>query len=254
MNRTAWAGARAAAPLLAAAAVACALPAPAAHAARPFDGTDAAVAEPGIFELEFGAGYLRDGAARSRIGPAAVANFGLAGDSELVIEGRMERQSDFDDGPRRSSMEDAAISFKHVWRRGSLQDGSGASIASECALLLPALHGAPGSGAGCAAIVSQRWAALALHINGGLAHTREHSWNRSLGVIVTGPDKWALKPVMELTAERDSDGSSKSVLIGAIWRYSEELAFDLGLRGARAEGRAITEARVGLTWSFPLHR
>jgi hypothetical protein len=63
-----------------------------AQAMRPFEGTDAAVAEPGVFELELGPlGYVRYGSQRSLVAPAVVGNWGLPGDFEVVIEGRLNR-------------------------------------------------------------------------------------------------------------------------------------------------------------------
>src|ERR1039458_7268371 len=64
-----------------------------AKAYRPFDGTDASVAELGQFELElqpFGA--LQEGPAKTFIAPASVFNFGFAQDWEAVLQGQLETQ------------------------------------------------------------------------------------------------------------------------------------------------------------------
>lgn len=224
-----------------------------AHAYRPFDGTDAATAEPGVFELEFGSSYLHQGKERSLAAPAVVGNLGLAGDTELVLEGKLERQlGDFSD-TRRTSFSDTAFSVKHVFRRGSLQDGSGPSIAAECGILLPALYGPSGTGATCNGIVSQRGEAGAVHFNAGLTRTREHTTSRFFGVIVEGPEAWAVRPVMEVFTERDASAPrTNSALLGAIWKQSEDLSFDLGVRRGRSNHENITELRVGLDWSFHL--
>jgi len=72
---------------LAAIAVLCT--APASFAYRPFDGTDAAVAERGVLEIELGpAGLLRIGPDRFLVTPALIANLGFAARWELVLEGR----------------------------------------------------------------------------------------------------------------------------------------------------------------------
>ena len=56
---------------------------------RPFDGTDAAVADLGDVEVELGpAGYLREGLERTLIAPAARFNYGFANGWEAVIEGQ----------------------------------------------------------------------------------------------------------------------------------------------------------------------
>ncbi|GAC1317919.1 MAG: hypothetical protein NVSMB28_06070 [Collimonas sp.] len=224
-----------------------------AYAYRPFDGTDAGTAEPGIFELEFGSSYLHQGKEKSLSAPAVVGNLGLAGDTELVLEGRLERQfGDFTD-TRRTSLSDTAFSIKHVFRRGSLQDGSGPSIAAECGVLLPTLYGQSGTGATCNGIVSGRGEAGAIHLNAALARTREHTTSRFLGLIVEGPEAWAVRPVMEVFTERDASAPrTNSVLLGAIWKHSEDLSFDFGIRKGRADGENITELRIGLDWSFHL--
>src|SRR5215470_10076711 len=101
----------------------------AADAYRPFDGTDAAVAAEHEFELELGPlGYLREGSSKSLVVPAIVGNWGLAGERELVVEGKLFRPTDgsaADDA--RTSVGDTAISLKQVLRRGVLQDESGVS-------------------------------------------------------------------------------------------------------------------------------
>src|SRR5690242_2588373 len=63
----------------------------AALAYRPFDGTDAAVADVGELEIEFQpAGIRRHGAQRTLVAPATVLNFGFAERWELVLEGQLE--------------------------------------------------------------------------------------------------------------------------------------------------------------------
>jgi hypothetical protein len=64
----------------------------AARAYRPFDRTDAAVAETGDIEIEFGpVEYLRDGADRSRFAPDIRINYGFAPGWEASLEGDVAR-------------------------------------------------------------------------------------------------------------------------------------------------------------------
>lgn len=225
---------------------------PDAFAYRPFDSTDASVAGPGEFELEFGpVGYLREGRAKSLVAPAAIANFGISNDREIVLEGKvLTAQGDAAEGPR-TSLVDTALSLKQVHRRGVLQDGTGASVASECGVLLPTVHGESGTGATCAGIVSQRWSAGTVHLNGALSLTRQHNWGQFLGVIFEGPYEWRVRPVLEILAQRDNGGSrTHSALVGMIWRSRENLSFDLGVRAARSNDQNIAEIRAGFTWGF----
>src|SRR5438105_15192306 len=58
---------------------------------RPFDGTDAAVADPGEMEIEFQpAGVLSSNGQKTLVAPATVFNFGLLKNWEAVFEGRLE--------------------------------------------------------------------------------------------------------------------------------------------------------------------
>src|SRR6266568_267241 len=58
---------------------------------RPFDSTDAAVADVGQLEVELGpVGFRRTDEERTIIAPAYVLNFGFAKNWELVLEGRGE--------------------------------------------------------------------------------------------------------------------------------------------------------------------
>ena len=111
------------------------IPPDVALAYRPFDGTDAAVAEPGEMEIEFQpAGVLSSNGQRTLVAPATVLNFGMAKNWEAVFEGRFETPLDTS-GP--TSLTDAGAFLKNVLRPGVLQDQAGPSIATEFGALLP---------------------------------------------------------------------------------------------------------------------
>jgi hypothetical protein len=226
-----------------------------AYAYRPFEGTDAGVAEAGVFELELGPlGYERHGAGRSIVAPAIVGNFGLPGDFEFVIEGKLNREQGGRPDGYRSHFGDTAMSIKHVLRQGSLQEKTGPSIAAECGVLLPEFHGERGTGGTCAGIVSQEFGIATVHLNAALTRTRDKANARFAGVIIEGRGE-TVRPVAELFAERDNRGGrTKSLLVGAIWKHSEDLVFDAGVRRAREDGVNVTELRAGLTWSYQMHK
>ena len=95
---------------------------------RPFDGTDAAVADPGTIEIEIGpAGYLREGSERTLIAPATRLNYGFAKGWEAVLEGQAVHG--LSAGPRRSSLMGDAVSLKGMLREESLQRKPGPSVA-----------------------------------------------------------------------------------------------------------------------------
>jgi hypothetical protein len=225
--------------------------APSAFAYRPFDSTDADVAKAGETELELGPlGRLREGNRKFAVAPALVANFGLPGDRELVVQGQHEVALNREEGAPHSALVENGVFIKQVLRRGVLQDQAGPSIATEYGLLLPPIPDGRGSGLSLAGIVSQRWDAAALHLNAAVARTREYEPDVFLGAILEGPNAWRVRPVAEIFTERAA-GSPRvhSRLVGAIWRARENLSFDVGLRYAQGF-EPVHEIRLGLTWSF----
>jgi hypothetical protein len=224
----------------------------AALAYRPFDSTDADVAHAGEMEIELGPlQWLRQGGKRFLQAPALIANVGLSHERELVIEGRHEIALDREPGEPRNALVDDAVSLKQVLRRGVLQDASGVSVAAEYGLLLPEVNGQNGTGFSAAGIVSQRWDAGTVHLNGVLARTRDHEDAVFLGAILEGPYEWLLRPVAEVFAQRATGGGRiDSVLVGAIWRVRDGLSFDAGVRSARVGDEALHELRLGLTLAF----
>jgi hypothetical protein len=237
----------AAVPLLA---LLCPLPA---RAYRPFDQTDASVAEAGEVELELGPlGFVKDGTDRSLVVPTLTINWGFAEGFELVLEARHVLQLGEVGGASRWRVDGTALSVKGVLHEGSLQDRTGVSVASEVAALLPDPRGGTsGAGAQLALIASRRWTDATVHVNGAVAWARTHRPAVAGGVIVEVHDAWPVRPVAELVVEGERDAPTLVAgLAGAIWRVQEDLSFDAGLRRARAGGVSATEVRAGLTWAF----
>lgn len=221
-----------------------------AHAFRPFDGTDAAVADPGTVEVELGAARLHQGELHSYAVPRLTVNYGLVPGTEVAVEAGLYRAQDAAGAPLHNRLQDAALVVKHVFRAGQLQEAEGPSIAGECALLLP--HGGSQSaGVGCAAILSQAWSFATGHANFGLERTVESTTSRSLSLMLEGPDGWKFRPVGELHWAADNTGASeRSLLGGFVFPASKELAFDIALRAGRSSDGELRELRVGLTWNF----
>jgi hypothetical protein len=227
-------------------------PAPA-LALRPYDSTDADVAANGEIELELGPlGHLRQGSNRIQVAPAVIANYGLPGERELVIQGQREVTLNRDPGEHRTSIVDNGIFIKQVLRKGVLQDAPGPSIATEYGFLLPSVNAGKGTGFSVAGIVSQRNEAATVHLNIALAETREHRPDLFQGAILEGPHTWTVRPVAEVFSEKASHSARvKSGLLGAIWRFKEGLTFDVGVRRAHDGPELVHELRVGLTWIIP---
>jgi len=225
-----------------------------ASAYRPFDGTDADVAEDGQFELELGpAHYYRAGSDAFLIAPAAVLNFGILPRTELVLDVKdfvAQRHS----GPgSRAALLGTDVLLKCVVREGELQGKSGLSVAIEGGVLTPELGGNPGYGAELTAIVSKRWPALALHFNEQVGLSREHELDLFSGLIAEGPRAWPVRPVSEVFVERAGTGPlARSLLLGLIWPAAPNLGLDSGLRVARENAEHVLEVRLGFTWAIDL--
>src|ERR1700730_6830425 len=222
-----------------------------ASAYRPFDGTDAAVANPGEVEIELQpAGRLQEGPQKILVAPAVTLNYGFMKGWEAVLQGQWQTPL-APSGP--GNLSNAGIFLKGVVIPGSLQDKAGPSVATEFGLLLPDSTGDSRLGASVAGIVSQRWEWGTIHLNATTALTRDQHADLFLGSIIEGPSKWPVRPVAEFFYENEF-GQSETIsgLVAAIWQVRDNLSFDIGLRHALTNGHAVNEIRVGLTFGFPL--
>ena len=224
-----------------------------AFAYRPFDGTDAAVAEPGQVEVELQPiGRLQEGAQSFLVAPGIVVNYGLTKGLEAVFEGRLLTPLSPSEPP---NLTDAGTFLKYVLRPGVLQDKSGPSIATEFGVLYPETVGDSYFGASWAAIISQRWDWGTVHFNVQTLFNREQRADLFVSVIVEGPHTWKVRPVAEVFYE-DDVGSAQtfSALVGFIWQTREDFSFDVAVREASVNGHAVNELRAGLTFAFTLDR
>jgi hypothetical protein len=221
-----------------------------ASAYRPFDLTDAAVADFRETEIEFGPVQFRhDDSGNTLIAPAVVYNYGFIKNWELVIEGRGEHPFSGEDTSSR--FVDDAISLKGVLREGVLQGKTGPSVATEFGVLLPEVNGVPNAGGTWAVIVSDRWSWGTIHFNAGATLTREQHGDVFVGTIIEGPYDWTVRPVAQILYEREFDVKETfSGLIGFIWKVKDDLSFDFGVREAWVNSRPETELRAGLTFAF----
>jgi hypothetical protein len=220
---------------------------------RPFDGTDAAVADPGEVEIEFQpAGILREGPRRTVIAPAVIFNYGLIKNWELVLQGRGEFP--YSPDRERTTFRENALLFKSVLRPGVLQGEAGPSIATEFGMLLPATRSTERNdvGASIAGIVSNRWSWFTAHFNLQAALSNAHEPDYFASTILEGPFDWVVRPVGELAYEWDAAASETRAtgLIGAIWRAAENLSFDAAVREGRINSQPLTELRLGFTFGF----
>jgi hypothetical protein len=225
-----------------------------ASAYRPFDGTDADVAELHELELEFGPiGYYRLGKSHDFVS-GGVLNFGFYRGFELVIQG-------FDFFPldanttARNKFTDTGVFVKTVWRNGCLQEKGGPSFATEVGPLLPTVHDGSGFGAYVGAILSTCVGdSLIVHWNAE-AQILRTTYDLDLfagAIFEPPPSKYVVRPVVELFVEHDFGGiQTYSALAGAIWRVNEKLALDAAIREAAIAGQPVSEVRAGFSWAIP---
>jgi hypothetical protein len=228
--------------------------APSARAYRPFDNTDAEVAEPNILELELGPAQLQWSSGRTFLVPTLIINYGVVPDWEVVLDMAAAGAISGPPGAGDTFQFQAGLAIKHVLRRGSLQDGTGLSLAIEPEILFP--DTSPDSAVGVAAglILSQRWASLTAHLNLVPAYNRAHRFEGLIGLIVEGPHEWILRPVGELYVRDEPSTSTVTVsgLVGVIWRASKNVSPDFAIRAATEGGTSLFELRLGLTWDIAL--
>jgi hypothetical protein len=218
-----------------------------AAAYRPFDGTDAAVADLNQVEIELQpAGRLQTGPQSTLVAPAVVYNYGFAERWEMVL------QTELDSPPGGPSSFAASGAFlKYVIQPGVLQGQKGISIATEFGPLLPGINNDPGVGFSWAGIVSQRWDWGTAHFNVEANLTRDQHGEAFLDVILEGPSTWKVRPVVEVFYDKVwTQSETRSVLAGAIWQVRDDLSFDAAYRYALLNGRPVNEIRAGLTFAF----
>jgi hypothetical protein len=152
-------------------------------------------------------------------------------------------------------MTDAGTFLKYVVRPGVLQDKSGPSIATEFGVLYPETASDSHFGASWAGIISQRWDWGTVHFNVQTQLNREQRADLFVSVIAEGPHTCKVRPVAEVFYEDDvGSAHTISALVGLIWQVRENLSFDVAVREASVNGRAVNELRAGLTFAFTLDR
>lgn len=219
----------------------------AAWAYRPFDSTDAAVADKGAWEFELSPlSFEHNDAGTALVSPAARVNYGIVENWELVAEGQVDN---FAHGG--SQLSEAQLDAKAVLREGSLQDKDGPSLGTEFSVLMPGIGTEDGAGFEWAGIASQRWDWGTIHFNIAGLLSRDARGGVFSGLILEGPSRWPVRPVAELTYEHVFGGDEQyGGLVGAIWQLGDHLALDLGFRHARINSRPDEQIRAGVTFDL----
>jgi hypothetical protein len=226
-----------------------------AAAYRPFDGTDADVAELHEFEIELGpVGYYGTGAAHYFV-TGGVLNFGLVPRVELVLQGFDFVRLDGPSGLNLNRLTDTGLFVKTVWREGCLQEAEGPSVATEIGPLLPTADDTKGFGAYAGGIVSTCIGdSLIVHWNAEVQLLPQSDQLDLFGgaILEPPPSKYAVRPVAEFFVEHDFAGiQTYSGLFGGIWQVSGKLALDAAIREALVAGQSVSELRAGFSLAIP---
>src|SRR5947208_6117258 len=163
-----------------------------AAAYRPFDGTDAAVADVGEVEIEFQPLGAAHAGGTTKGLTDVIVNYGFADRWELVLQSTPQVPPE---GFGPISVSNGAF-LKYVLQPGVLQEKSGPSIATEFGVLLPEIGGS-GAGIGWAGIASQRWDWGTVHFYLATNLTPDQHGELFLDTILEGPNKWKVRPVAE---------------------------------------------------------
>ena len=222
-----------------------------AQAYRPFDLTDADVARRHHFEIEFApAEFVSEGAEHTMRAPKLVLNYGFGAGREVTLEGANRIAMRPAPGERRARLDDVGASFKQVLRRGSLQDASGVSLATEDAILLPGpdeIH----AGASAILIASSESERGSAHLNAEVARLPEGRDLVAGGLILEHGDLEGLSPVMELVIEAPrGQPAEQSILAGLLYVPGEGTEWDIALRFGRIADQRLFEIRAGVTWQI----
>jgi len=219
---------------------------------RPFESTDAAVADKGGSEVELGLvdfAHYRGGLT-FLASPDLRYNFGFATNWEAALEGVLQvfdstRSRDFE-------LLDPQLDLKAVLIKGPLQKGpSPISLAVELTSLLPETTPDSGFGFQGVLIASFRTGNFTWHLNGGGGLQRGSSDSLGLwGIIVERPVSKSFRLAAEFNGEFGRGLSPRnSVLAGALWDF-HKVTFDAGLRFGASKAAPDIAVTTGLTLRF----
>lgn len=234
-----------------------------AFAQRPLDTTDATVISHGRFELEVQpAGFLRAGSnSKMLIAPDYVATFGLLDRFELSAVGilRISVEDPLPAGTERTVFSPGVLA-KVLLREGSLQGGSGPSLALEGTFFFPEVNGVDAIGGTVIGAITHDAVHGYVHGNLAWAGRGDGAQQSLIGTIaVQGPLEDTLRPVVEafFAYDFEQEVGTYSGLFGLQWQLLDSLMLDAGLRlgwvdPKGADGNTLYELRGGLTWNVAI--
>lgn len=223
----------------------------AALAFRPFESTDAAVADKGVSEIELGLVDFANHRGQNTIAvPDLKYNFGFATNWEVVAEGALQV---FDSASSRDfELLNPQLNLKGVLINGPLQDGPWPiSLAVETGVLFPETTPDSGFGFQSILVASFRTGKFTWHVNGGGGLQRESADGFALwGVIVERPVTQSLRLAVEVNGQAGRGATAdNSALAGVLWDYGK-ITFDAGVRFGLSKAAPDVAVTSGLTFRF----
>jgi hypothetical protein len=222
---------------------------------RPFDGTDAEVAEFGELELEWDTFLTFANAGIPELTtPVLTINVGVYRRLELVLETNNELHRP-EVGKVTDRIAETHLFLKGVVREGFAQDKTGPSVAIEAGAWLPNPNGLVGDGIGgsVSVICSVQVAQMIAHFNVLGAFDLEKHPELFASIILEGPRSHLVRPISEILAEHTFGGSTTySALVGAIWKANKALDVDFAVRALSTDSIPMGQVRLGFTLRAPL--
>lgn len=219
---------------------------------RPFESTDAAVADAGAWEIEIGAVNLEHDSGGDRVlVPGVRCNYGFAPRWEAVAEGSLQVLDD-SPGGQDVLLTDPRVNLKGILVDGPLQEGSApVSLGVELGALLPEPHGESGAGFEGALLVSWRLGDFAFHVNAGGGLRRGSLEPLAVwGMIVERPVASGSRVAVEVNGKAaHGESADTSTLLGVIWERGG-IAYDAGVRVGLARAAPDVAFTAGLTLRF----
>jgi hypothetical protein len=225
-----------------------------AAAYRPFDGTDAEIAEFGELEIEFGTAYTVSRAIPLTLQmPAVVVNLGIWPRLELVLEAT-NQLGKLDGTHPTDRFADTHLFLKAMLREGFAQEKTGPSIALEAGPWLPNPNGEAGIGASADLITSFELGRMVFHVNLEAAYDLAKHPELFASVILEGPRANTVRPVTEIFAQHAFTGgpTTYSALAGVIWKARKEADLDFAVEGLSTDGVPMARIRAGITFRAPV--
>jgi hypothetical protein len=221
-----------------------------AAAYRPFNSTDAAVADSGKSEVELGADYMNNRDGNTVAVPSLRYNYGFAPRWEATLEGSLQV---FDPASRNGvQLLASQFDIKGVLLEGPLQHAAHPiSLGVELSALLPETHSDSGLGGEGILLAGFRTGKFTWHLNAGGGIERRTLEPLGIwGVIVEHPLNDSLRLALEVNGESGrATPANNSTLLGILWEH-RGVTYDAGFRYGLTKAAPKYTFTAGLTFSF----